>query len=164
VGNGNPLPFLAAIVASNKATLVRGASVLLAPARPVFDDNYWVPSGKDCAQTDDAISFMTKTKSKVVSLSTLNSKKDANIQGWISQAEAARIRGVSRQLIGRLIKKGRLRVLRIAGKVLLNRREVENYKPQRTGRPRKRSAEVYRIEGWPPTIAIPATEHHVAPN
>jgi hypothetical protein len=31
----------------------------------------------------------------------------------------------------------RFRILRIGGKVLLNRREVERYKPKRTGRPAK---------------------------
>jgi excisionase family DNA binding protein len=45
-------------------------------------------------------------------------------EDWISQAEAARIRGVSRQAIARLIRKGRFRVLRIAGKTLLKRAEV----------------------------------------
>ncbi len=56
---------------------------------------------------------------------------------WISQAEAARIRGVSRQAIARLIKKGRFQVLRIGGKVLLKRSEVKAYEPDRAGRPRK---------------------------
>jgi excisionase family DNA binding protein len=54
---------------------------------------------------------------------------------WISQAEAARIRGVSRQAISRLIKKGRLRVLKIAGKVLVNRAEIEAFVPEQPGRP-----------------------------
>jgi excisionase family DNA binding protein len=53
---------------------------------------------------------------------------------WVSQAEAARIRGVSRQAISRLIKKGRLRVFRIGGKVLLNRSEIENFIPEQPGR------------------------------
>lgn len=52
-------------------------------------------------------------------------------------AEAARIRRVSRQAIARLIKKGRFQVLRIGGKTLLNRLEVEKYAPERPGRPRK---------------------------
>jgi len=56
---------------------------------------------------------------------------------WISQAEAARIRGVSRQAIARLVKKGRLRVLRIAGKVLLKRLDVKSFEPEQPGRPRK---------------------------
>jgi excisionase family DNA binding protein len=53
---------------------------------------------------------------------------------WVSQAEAARIRGVSRQAIGRLIKRGRFRTLIIGGKVLLKRSEVKNYKREQPGR------------------------------
>jgi excisionase family DNA binding protein len=58
---------------------------------------------------------------------------DAN--DWVSQAEAARIRGITRQAIGRLIKKGRLKTLRIGGKVLVFRTEVEAFKPEPAGRP-----------------------------
>jgi len=54
---------------------------------------------------------------------------------WVSQAEAARIRGVSRQAISRLIKKGRLKVLRIGGKILLNRSDIEAFVPEQPGRP-----------------------------
>src|SRR5437879_12191371 len=56
---------------------------------------------------------------------------------WVSPSEAARIRDVSPQAIGRLVNKGRFRTLRIGGRVLLDRSEVENYKPRRKGRPRK---------------------------
>lgn len=59
-----------------------------------------------------------------------------NGNDWVSQAEAARIRGVSRQAISRLIKKGRLQVFRIGGKVLLNRAEVINFVPEQPGRHR----------------------------
>jgi len=58
-------------------------------------------------------------------------------EDWISQAEAARIRGVSRQAIARLIKKGRFRILTIAGKTLLKRSEVKSYQREQPGRPRK---------------------------
>jgi excisionase family DNA binding protein len=58
-----------------------------------------------------------------------------NGNDWVSQADAARIRGVSRQAISRLIKKGRLQVLKIAGKVLLNRAEIEAFVPEQPGRP-----------------------------
>ncbi|MFP5204525.1 MAG: helix-turn-helix domain-containing protein [Acidobacteriota bacterium] len=54
---------------------------------------------------------------------------------WVSQAEAARIRGVSRQAISRLIKKGRLQTIRIAGKALLKRADVDAFKPEPPGRP-----------------------------
>jgi excisionase family DNA binding protein len=80
---------------------------------------------------------MSKDKLKGFKFSTSFSKRALVADEWISQSEAARIRGVTPQAIGRLIKKGRFHIFRIGGKVLLNRREVENYKPQRTGRPRK---------------------------
>jgi len=80
---------------------------------------------------------MPKHKRNGLKHSTTLSKKKINAEDWVSQSEAARIRGVSPQAIGRLIQKGRFRTLEIGGKVLLNRREVETYKPQRTGRPRK---------------------------
>jgi excisionase family DNA binding protein len=54
---------------------------------------------------------------------------------WVSQAEAARLRGVTRQAISRLIKKGRFQVLRIGGKALLNRTEIVNFVPEQAGRP-----------------------------
>lgn len=54
---------------------------------------------------------------------------------WVSQAEAGRIRRVSRQAIARLIKKGRLQVLRIGDKVLLKRSEIESFVPEQPGRP-----------------------------
>jgi excisionase family DNA binding protein len=54
---------------------------------------------------------------------------------WVSQAEAARIRGVSRQAIARLIKKGRFQVLEVGGKVLLKRSDIESFTPEPPGRP-----------------------------
>ena len=54
---------------------------------------------------------------------------------WVSQAEAARMRGVSRQAIARLIKKGRLRILEIGGKILLRREDIKAYRPEAPGRP-----------------------------
>ncbi|MGA3212855.1 MAG: helix-turn-helix domain-containing protein [Terriglobales bacterium] len=53
---------------------------------------------------------------------------------WISQAEAARIRGVSRQAIAILVKRGRLPVLKIGGKLLVGRRQVEEFTPGPAGR------------------------------
>ena len=57
---------------------------------------------------------------------------------WISQAEAARIRGVSRQAIGRLVKRERLETLKIAGRLLVRRKDIEHFKAQLAGRPPKR--------------------------
>jgi excisionase family DNA binding protein len=56
---------------------------------------------------------------------------------WISQAEAARLRKVSRQAIALLVKKGRLSVLKIGGRVLVRRKEVEEFTPEPAGRPLK---------------------------
>lgn len=56
-------------------------------------------------------------------------------QDWITKAEAARIRGVSRQAIAKLVNKGKLSTLEIAGGTLVKRSEVETYKPEAGGRP-----------------------------
>jgi hypothetical protein len=62
------------------------------------------------------------------------------LDDMISQAEAARIRGVTPQAIGHLIKAGKLRTVRVAGRVLVFKSEVKNFKPDPGGRPRKKSA------------------------
>lgn len=54
---------------------------------------------------------------------------------WISQAEAARLRKVSRQAISMLVKKGRLPVLKIGGRVFVHRKEVQEFIPEPGGRP-----------------------------
>lgn len=46
------------------------------------------------------------------------------MKDWISQADAARLRGVSRQAISKLVQKGRLRTLTIGGHVLVHRDDV----------------------------------------
>ena len=56
---------------------------------------------------------------------------------WISQAEAARIRGVSRQSIARLIKRQRVATLKIGGRLLIKRKDIEQFRPQKAGRPPK---------------------------
>jgi excisionase family DNA binding protein len=53
----------------------------------------------------------------------------------ISQAEAARIRGVSRQAISDLVQRGKLAGYEIAGRVLVSRKEVENFKEGTRGPP-----------------------------
>jgi excisionase family DNA binding protein len=67
-------------------------------------------------------------------MSTYLSQETFLADDWVSQAEAARIRGVSRQAIARLIKRGRFRTLTIGGKVLLRRTDVKNYKRELPGR------------------------------
>lgn len=56
---------------------------------------------------------------------------------WISQAEAARLRGVSRQAIATLVRRGRLPMLRIAGRTLVRRKDVLTFEPLPAGRPTK---------------------------
>jgi len=60
-----------------------------------------------------------------------------DLDDLITQAEAAELRGVSIQAINHLVKKGRFRVVRIVGRVLLYRDEVMNYTPSVGGRPKK---------------------------
>jgi excisionase family DNA binding protein len=57
----------------------------------------------------------------------------SDISPWISQSEAARLRGVSREAIYNLVKKNRLTTLKIGDKTLVNRIEVENYRPRLPG-------------------------------
>ena len=45
------------------------------------------------------------------------------------------MRGVTRQAIGKLVGKGKLATLEIAGHTLVRRAEVKAYKPQPGGRP-----------------------------
>jgi excisionase family DNA binding protein len=63
-----------------------------------------------------------------------------NIDDWISQAEAARIRGVSKQAIAKLIARKRLAACEIGGRMLVRRSEVAAFVPMPIGRPSKKSA------------------------
>jgi predicted DNA-binding protein (UPF0251 family) len=71
---------------------------------------------------------------------------------WISQSEAARLRGVSRQAIASLAKKNRFKTLNIGGKDLVNRMDVVNYQPQPRGpKPKERHKERHKeVESTPP--------------
>ena len=55
----------------------------------------------------------------------------------ITQAEAARLRGVSRQSIGKLVRQGKLKTYEVAGRQLLRKSEVVQYEIKPSGRPRK---------------------------
>lgn len=55
----------------------------------------------------------------------------------ISQAEAARLRGVSRAAIQDLVRRGRVRSVNIGGRSLVYRSEIVNYEQGEPGRPRK---------------------------
>jgi excisionase family DNA binding protein len=67
-------------------------------------------------------------------------KKTVQPDEWISQSEAARVRGISRSALHDLVKRGRLRTLEIAGKVLVERAQVEAFIPLVGGRPRKKAS------------------------
>jgi hypothetical protein len=54
-------------------------------------------------------------------------------EDWISQAEAARIRGVSQPAIVNLIRRGRLTTVNMAGRTVVLRSEVENFTARSKG-------------------------------
>lgn len=56
---------------------------------------------------------------------------------WITQSEAAKVRGVSRQAINNLIKKGRIKTIKVSSVVLLDKKDVENFESLKPGRPSK---------------------------
>jgi len=60
----------------------------------------------------------------------------SKLSEWISQAEAARIRGVSRQAIAKLVASGRLKTLDIGGRKFVHRSEVLSFEPNQAGRPK----------------------------
>mgnify|MGYP001627583373 CR=1 FL=1 len=53
---------------------------------------------------------------------------------WITQAEAARLRKVSRQAISKLVAAGRIRTTTFGGRAFVNRRDVEKFEPEARGR------------------------------
>jgi excisionase family DNA binding protein len=68
---------------------------------------------------------MGYVKGKVVRLK----KKNFDPSKWISMIEAARAMGVTRQVIGDLVRRRRVRTLESAGKTFVQRAGVENFKP-----------------------------------
>ena len=61
-----------------------------------------------------------------------------DLSQWISQAEAARLRGVTRQAISKLIRKQKIKTLEVGGHVLVNRQEVLEYEGESAGRPKSK--------------------------
>jgi len=53
---------------------------------------------------------------------------------WISQAEAARLRGVTRQAIGKLVVAERIRTMSVAGRLLVFRADIVEFKKLPAGR------------------------------
>jgi len=62
---------------------------------------------------------------------------DFKAEDWISQADAARIRGVSRQAIAKLVRTKRLRTMEIGGYVLIRREDILEFRPKKAGRPKQ---------------------------
>jgi excisionase family DNA binding protein len=58
-----------------------------------------------------------------------------DLKDLITQAEAARIRGVSREAIYDLVGRGKLKVVEIGGQKFVRRSDVENYEAGAGGRP-----------------------------
>jgi excisionase family DNA binding protein len=69
-------------------------------------------------------------------LSTNCSEESISPFDRISQAEAAQFRGVSRQAISKLERKGRLRSLTVGGHTLVRRADVLSFRPRTAGRPK----------------------------
>lgn len=73
-------------------------------------------------------------------MSTNNADEPTGVNEWVSQAEAARLRSVSRQAISKLVRNGRLRTLGIGGRLLVHRGDLLAFQPSPPGR-RKRGAD-----------------------
>jgi excisionase family DNA binding protein len=70
-----------------------------------------------------------------LTLSTNLGEEEQVSRDWVSQAEAARLHGVSRQAINKLVKNGRLRTLLVGGRVFVKRQDLEKFVPRPAGRP-----------------------------
>ena len=55
---------------------------------------------------------------------------------WITQAEAARLRKVTRQAIAKLVGNGRLRTVIVGGRSFVSRADVLAFEPNPPGRPK----------------------------
>ncbi|MCG3143389.1 MAG: hypothetical protein HONDAALG_03360 [Gammaproteobacteria bacterium] len=63
----------------------------------------------------------------------------SSLDDLITQAEAARLRGVSRSAINDLVKRGKLKVKKIGSLPFVSRKEVLSYEPEAGGRPAKKA-------------------------
>ena len=82
------------------------------------------------------IAYCTKVQFKRFTLSANFNEWSISPSDWISQAEAAQLRGVSRQAISKLVRKGRLKSMVIGGHTLVSRADVLLFQPRTAGRPR----------------------------
>jgi excisionase family DNA binding protein len=69
-------------------------------------------------------------------VSTHFNKPPIDLAEWISQAEAARLRNVSRQAIAKLVGNGRLRTLELGGRSFVSRADVLAFERNPPGRPK----------------------------
>lgn len=63
-------------------------------------------------------------------------KEEGEMSDLISQAEAARLRGVTRAAIQDLVRRGRIRSVNVGGRALVYRSEIVNYQQGEPGRPK----------------------------
>jgi excisionase family DNA binding protein len=61
-----------------------------------------------------------------------------DLEDWVSQSEAARLRGTTRQAIARLVARGRISVLAVGGRKLVRRSEIIAFEATPAGRKSKR--------------------------
>ena len=106
--------------------------------------------------TNSGIPVQQDNSTNQVKISIEKYRQSIRPEGWISQAEAARVRGVSQQAIDNLVKRNRFKTLKLGGKTLLNLVDVANYQPQPPGpRPDKNriEAELTLSQGARPSSA-----------
>jgi predicted DNA-binding protein YlxM (UPF0122 family) len=70
------------------------------------------------------------------------SKKTDPMADLISQAEAARLRGVTRAAISDLIKRDKIKSVEVAGRQLVFRSEILDFEPGEPGRPPRAKAKL----------------------
>jgi len=59
------------------------------------------------------------------------------VDDWLTAAEAAQLKGVTRSAVYKAMKQNKLQAERVLGRLALRRSEVEAWKPkERTGRPK----------------------------
>ncbi len=66
-------------------------------------------------------------------MSRKDKKETIEVSDLITVAEAAKLRGVSRQAIHALIARGRLSATEMFGKVLVHRSEISSFEPEQPG-------------------------------
>ena len=71
-----------------------------------------------------------------LSMATYLSSTAIDPDEWITQAEAARLRNVTRQAIAKLVNGGRLRTLTVGGRTFVSRADVVAFEPNPAGRPK----------------------------